>query len=38
VVIPHPKKDSGKGLVHAIYKAQDGSLTEVCRGTLYRHH
>jgi predicted RNA binding protein YcfA (HicA-like mRNA interferase family)/predicted RNase H-like HicB family nuclease len=28
VVIPHPKKDLGKGLVRAIYKGQVGNLTE----------
>jgi predicted RNA binding protein YcfA (HicA-like mRNA interferase family)/predicted RNase H-like HicB family nuclease len=28
VVIPHPKKDLGKGLVRAIYKGQAGNLTE----------
>jgi predicted RNA binding protein YcfA (HicA-like mRNA interferase family) len=38
VVVPHPRKDLGKGLVRAIYKVQDGSLTEVRRGTLHRHH
>jgi predicted RNA binding protein YcfA (HicA-like mRNA interferase family) len=31
VVVPHPKKDLGKGLVRAIYKGQDGSPIEVCR-------
>lgn len=38
VVVPHPKKDLGKGLVRAIYKGQDGSRTDVRHGPLHRHH
>ncbi|RYX89348.1 MAG: type II toxin-antitoxin system HicA family toxin [Bradyrhizobiaceae bacterium] len=39
IVVPHPKKDLGKGLVRApSIKAQAGRLTEVRHGSLYRHY
>jgi predicted RNA binding protein YcfA (HicA-like mRNA interferase family) len=37
VVVPHPKKDLGKGLVHAIYKRAAGRRTEVWHDPLYCH-
>jgi predicted RNA binding protein YcfA (HicA-like mRNA interferase family) len=38
VVVPHPKKDLGKAWFVPFIRGQDGSLTEVRRGTLHRHH
>jgi predicted RNA binding protein YcfA (HicA-like mRNA interferase family) len=38
VVVPHPKKDLGKAWFMPFIGEQDGNLTEVCLGTLHRHH
>jgi predicted RNA binding protein YcfA (HicA-like mRNA interferase family) len=38
VVVPHPKKDLEKAWFVPFIRAQDGSLIEVRRGTLHRHH
>jgi hypothetical protein len=37
VVVTHPNKDLGKGLVHAIYKGADGHAIE-CHDTLHSHY
>ena len=38
VVVPHPRKDLEKAWFVPLIRAQDGSLIEVHRGTLHRHH
>jgi predicted RNA binding protein YcfA (HicA-like mRNA interferase family) len=38
VVVPHPRRTWEKAWFVPFIRAQDGSLIEVCRGTLHRHH